>query len=418
MPAFPSYRHLPAIGILWLGGAGFAPLAMAGNPTGLTALPTNAQPGQCYARVRHGAKYATESQIVVIQEGYQDYDVQQPVIETRQEQVLTKEASVRYEVQQPRYETINQDIMVRPSYETLSVSAPRFETVTRTVQVSAPRRVWKRGNPGQLMAQGYNVLSTAGGGYSASGGQYGSQGGYSGGGYAGAPTAAANAQHCGANCEIWCLVEEPGETVTYNRKVLSSRGEVSRQRVPPKYTTISKQVVADPGGVREIPIPAEYGSVTFEDVIVPGRVQSIDYPEVTDTVARKRLIENERYEWMRVICDTGQIMQPSQSYSQPRTVGSLSGGPVQSYTRTTRYSGSAAQTGITYGGGAATGQGAQTGITYGSGSVSGYQASQPSAMMYGSSNSPQPNYGLMDYSSPSTPRIYGGEGMNYMTSPQ
>ncbi|WP_026148074.1 hypothetical protein [Robiginitomaculum antarcticum] len=410
-----SFKHLPAIGILLLGSAAFAPLATALNPTGLTALPTNAQPGECYARVRHGAKYATESQIVVIQDGYQGYDVQQPVIKTRQETVMTKEASVRYEVRQPQYKTINHDVMVRPSYETLSVSEPRFETVTETVQVSAPRRVWKRGNPGQLIAQGYNVLSTAGGGYGASGGSYGAQNSNT---YGSGYNAPANAQHCGSNCEIWCLVEEPGEVLTYNRKVLASRGEVSRLRVPPKYTTIQKQVVSDPGGVREIPIQAEYGSVTFEDIIAPGQVQSTDYPEVTDTVARKRLIENERYEWMRVICDTGQIMQPGHSYSQPRTVGSLSGGPTQSYTRTTNYSSSGASTGIVYGGGAASGQGAATGISYGSGSASGYQASQPSAMMYGSSNSAQPDYGMMDYTSPSTPRTYGGEGMNYTNSPQ
>jgi len=423
MSALHSMTKIGALGAVLLGGAAFAPLAMAGNPGGMTALPGHAQPGQCYARVRHGAQYAEDSQIVVVEEGYQRLEVAQPQIQTRQEQVMTKEASVRYEVRQPQYRSVTEQVMTRPAYETLSVSQPEFKTVQETVQVSAPRVVWKRGNPGQLMAQGYNVLSTAGGGYGASSGQSGYQGGghHASGGQSYGH--AAPKQHCGANCEIWCLVEEPGETMTYNRKVLANPGQVSRKRVPPKYTTVSMQVVADPGGVREIPVPAEYSSITVEDIVQPGSVREVNVPPVQGRIKTRRLVENERFEWMRVICDTGQVMNSGQTYGQSQTYGQgqtyghssgQSHGTSYGHGQTTH---GGASTGITYGGGAATGYGASTGITYGGGAVSDYQASQPSAMIYGSSNSAQPDYGLMDYEGTHAPRTYGGEGMNAGHSP-
>ena len=417
MSALNSMTKISALGAVMLGGAAFAPLAMAGNPSGMSALPSHAQPGQCYARVRHGAKYAEDSQIVVVEEGYQRLEAAQPQITSRQEQVMTKEASVRYEVRQPQYRSVSEKVMTRPAYETLSVSQPEFRNVQETVQVSAPRVVWKRGNPGQLMAQGYNVLSTAGGGYAGSGhagGQSGYQGEHqSGGGQSYGHTAPK--QHCGANCEIWCLVEEPGETITYNRKVLANPGQVSRKSVPAKYTTVSKQVVADPGGVREIPVPAEYSAITVEDIVQPASVREINVPPVQGRIQTKRLVENERFEWMRVICDTGEVYNQGQTYGQSQSYShgaqshSSSYGHGQASHSGASYGGS---TGITYGGGAASGHGASTGITYGGGAVSDYQSSQPSAMIYGSSNSAQPDYGLMDYEGTNAPRTYGGEGMN------
>ncbi len=425
MSALNSMTKMSALGAVLLGGAAFAPLALAGNgPGGMTALPGHAQPGQCYARVRHGAQYAEDSQIVVVEEGYQRLEVSEPQLASRQEQVITKEASVRYEVRQPQYRTVSEQVMTRPSYETLSVSQPEFRTVKETVQVSAPRVVWKRGNPGQLMAQGYNVLSTAGGGYSSSG-QTGGNVGYQGGNHqmmsGQSYGASAPNQHCGANCEIWCLVEEPGETMTYNRKVLANPGQVSRKRVPAKYTNVQKQVVADPGGVREIPVPAEYSSITIEDIVQPGAVREVNVPPVQGRIQTRRLVENERYEWMRVICDTGQVVGSGQNYSQGQSQGHTSHSSSYGHGQAA-YSGSSASygsssTGIAYGSGAATGHGASTGITYGGGAVSDYQSSQPSALIYGSSNSAQPDYGLMDYEGTHAPRTYGGEGMNAAHSP-
>ena len=289
-----NYKHKTKLVAALLLSASIAPSAFAGNPAYEPSLvPSGAQAGQCYARVQIPAQYSTQRQNIVAEEGYNKLDVRQPRLASRQEQVEVKEASVRYEVRQPSFRTVTKQMMVRPSYDKLSVSAPQFRNVTETVQTAAPRTVWKRGNPGALTAQGYNVLSTAGAGQNGRG--YSSTTNYG----------ASGGTQCGSLCEIWCLVEEPGQSVSFNRRVMTSPGEVRRTNVPAKYRAITKQVVADPGGVREIPVPAQYSSVTVEDIVDPGGVRTVSIPPQYASVDQKTLISPERYEWRRVVCQPG-----------------------------------------------------------------------------------------------------------------
>ena len=92
------------------------------------------------------------------------------------------------------------------------------------------------------------------------------------------------------SCEIWCLVEEPGQSTQFNRKVMTTPGRVVRTPVPAKYRTIHKQVVSDPGGVEEIYVPAEYKSVTVEDIISAGGETVTTLPPKYADVATKTLV--------------------------------------------------------------------------------------------------------------------------------
>jgi len=294
-----------------------APLAFAGGYGGTLPgytpdlLPPNPNTGECYARVEVPAQFSTGTQQVMVEEGFSKLDVQQPQLASRQERVMVKEASIRYRVKQPSYRSVTEQMLVRPAYDKLSVSAPQFSTVKERVQTSAPRLIWKRGNPGKLAAQGYKIHSTADAGYQGRGysstTQFGTLGG----------------TRCGDNCEIWCLVEEPGEAVEFNRKVMTSPGRVQRTRVPAKYQTIHKQVVSDPGGVEEIPVPAEYRTVTVEDVIHPGRETMVNVPPKYDNIATKTLTSPSRYEWRRVLCAPGTgTIKSSADYANSLTTSS------------------------------------------------------------------------------------------------
>lgn len=303
--------------------AAFAPVAMAGSGQHMAMpgytpdlLPANPSAGMCYARVEIPAQYTTRSERVALKDGYQDMSIEQAQLASRQEQVEIKEASVRYEVRQPTFRSVQEQVMTRPAYDKLSVTPPKFVTKTVTIAGSAPRLVWKRGNPGKLIAQGYKVHSTAdagqgGRGYSSTT-QYGATGG----------------QNCGDTCEIWCLVEEPGEHVEYNRQVIMVPAKVQRQQVPAKYRTIMKQVVSDPGGVREIPVPAQYQTITVEDVVRPADVRTSMVPTQYGEVAKKVLVSPERYEWRQVVCKPGTA---TSSYSAPSTTRSSYSAP-SSYT--------------------------------------------------------------------------------------
>jgi len=349
--------------VVLLAGTAIAPMAMAGGqgyaPHAPELLPHASNPGECYARFEVPAEYSTSSEQIMLEEGYSKVEVHQPTLATRQENVMIKEASVRYQVRQPSYRSVTEQMMVRPAYDKLSVSAPQFSTVTETIQTSAPRLVWKRGNPGKLAAQGYTIHSTA------NGGSY-SQG-HSG------MTEFRGATECGVTCEIWCLVEEPGEQVQFNRKVMTSPGQVQRQTVPAKYRTIHKQVVSDPGGVEEIPVPAQYRSVTVEDVVDPGGERVVNVPPKYADVATKHLVTPSRYEWRRVLCAPGTGTIKSNSGYGSSHSGYTSG---STYSSGSAYSSGTYNSGTSYGTSSGTVSGSR--VVTGTGYYGGYTDSQPS----------------------------------------
>lgn len=253
-------------------------------------LPPNPVAGECYGRVEIPAQYETVTEQVVTRDTYQRLLVQHPQLENATERVMVKEPSVRFVVQQPTYGTVTQQVLTRPGYDKLTVSEPQFRTVTETLKKGQSRLVWKRGNPAKLRAQGYTIHSTA-------------RGQVNGRGYQSiqfdSPT---GGQACGTVCEVWCLVEEPGETVTVTRQALSRPGQVHRTSVPPAYQTVTKQVVTNPGGVKKIPVPAEYRDLTVQKLVRPGGVATINVPAEKGHAQGRRLVSEARYEWRRIAC--------------------------------------------------------------------------------------------------------------------
>lgn len=256
-------------------------------------LPTYSEAGKCYMRVEIPAQYTSRLQTVVKRSAHTQVSVQPAKLATRTEDILVREAHERYEVRQPTFKTVTETVMTRPAHDTLSVIPARFRKVTETIQTSSPRLVWKKGNPGELRRQGYKIHSMAdagrfGQGYSSTT-QFGMQGG----------------EKCGPMCEIWCLVEAPGESVTISREVMSEPGQVRRTHVPARYESIAKQVMTDPGGVRKIQVPAQFKTVQIQDLIEPAREIHVNVPDAYGQVKTREMVEGERYEWREVRCAPG-----------------------------------------------------------------------------------------------------------------
>ncbi len=341
-----SMKHKILTASLLLIVTGSAGVAMAGSGSNYPAytpdlLPPNPNAGMCYARVEIPAEYTNTTERVMVEEGYRTVEAVQGQLVPGQERVMVKEPSIRFDVRQPRFSTVPEKVLVRPSYQKLYITKPEFETVSETVNSGAPTLVWKRGNPGKLMAQGYKIHSTADGGVGGAG--YSSLSDYS--------QSSAGATRCGDSCEIWCLVEEPTDAVTFNRRVMKTPGNVRRESVPAKYETIMKQVVSDPGGVREVPVPAEFKMVNVERVAQIGSVREVNVPPKFGTVAKKQLVSPARYEWKQVVCKPGTgSIRSSQSYAEPVTPAIVTPIPSQPSYTTSSYT---PHQPITYGGGAA-----------------------------------------------------------------
>lgn len=236
-------------------------VSSSNTPLG-TELP-NAQPGQCFARVVIPAVYDDVPQTVTVQDSYQRINVTEPQFAPDSVNVKVRDEGVRYIVRQPRYEARTEQILVKPAYERLTVVPAQFETVSETLQVGQPRLVWR---PGKNLS---GVTRTD--------------------------------PNTGA---VYCLVEEPGKTVTVSKRVVRVPEQVRAQSVPAQYVSVTKQVLVDPGGVDQQPIPAEYRDVPVSRLVQPaGQVAQPVAPQ-TRTINTRVLRSPERFEWVPVLCNT------------------------------------------------------------------------------------------------------------------
>lgn len=359
-------------------------------------LPPNPVAGECYGRVEIPARYETTTQRVVTRDAHQRVLVQQPELQSITERVMVKEPSVRFVVRQPTYGTVTEHVMTRPGFDKLSVSEPGFRTVTETLHTGQPRLVWKRGNPTKLRAQGYKIHSTAdagvgGRGYSSTT-QYGQSGG----------------QRCGNACEIWCLVEEPGESVTVTRQVMSHSGQVHRTPVQPLYQTITKQVVTDPGGVQKIPVPGEYRNLHVEKLVHPGGTAKINVPAEYGHAQGRKLVSESRYEWRRIVCKPG-----AQQTVQHQTIRHSKPAGYSNHAYGTTQPTGHVNTHLNSGGHSRTLAGT---TTYSSGTTTRYTHPTPRAPYQGTLTQSQPAY-TSTYRGPSTTRgvTYSGQANTTIT---
>ena len=236
-------------------------VSSSNTPLG-TELP-NAQPGQCFARVVIPAVYDDVPQTVTVQDSFDRISVTEPQFAPDSVSVKTRDEGVRYIVRQPRYETRTEQVLVKPAYERLTVVPAQFDTVSEQIQVGQPRLVWR---PGRNLS---GVTRTD--------------------------------PNTGA---VYCLVEEPGKTVTVHKRVVRVPEQVRAQAVPAQYVSVTKQVLVDPGGVDQQAIPAEFRDVPVSRLVQPaGQVAQPVAPQ-TKTINTRVLRSPERFEWVPVLCNT------------------------------------------------------------------------------------------------------------------
>lgn len=243
-------------------GCSTGPAVSSSNTPIGTDLP-NAQPGECFARVVIPAVYDDVPQTVTTQDSYDRLSVTEPQFAPDSVNIKVRDEGVRYIVRQPRYETRTEQVLVKPAYERLTVVPAQFDTVSEQVQVGQPRLVWR---PGKNLS---GVSRTD--------------------------------PNTGA---VYCLVEEPGQSVAVHKRVVRVPEQVRSQSVPAQYITVSKQVLTDPGGVDQQVIPAEFRDVPVSRLVQPAGQVAEPVAPLTKTINTRVLRSSERFEWVPVLCNT------------------------------------------------------------------------------------------------------------------
>lgn len=218
--------------------------------------------GECAARITIPARYLTDQQQVVIQDEYTKLEFTEPVMQNDTVRVKVRDEYVRYKIRQPRWEVETEEVVTRPEYERLTVRPAQWKYVDETVDISRPRLVWKRGK-----VAGSDVTRTD-------------------------PVTGS----------VFTLVEEPGETRTYRKRVMAFPEQVVASRVPAKSITVTKRVLTDAGGVDPITVPAEWRNYKIERLVKAASPREVSVPAQRKLISTDIMVSPERWEWVPVVC--------------------------------------------------------------------------------------------------------------------
>lgn len=275
-----------------------AKAAPAPNPCPLPAgaiagdsVPSNAQAGQCFAKVAKPATFRSDSVRKMVKEASERIETIPAVYETVKERVLVKESSERIEIVPPVYKAVKVRVqseeiqeVVPAVYETVKERVLTKEAGTRLEEVPAVYEeveekvlikpasktaidvpaVYETVSEKKLVREAYTTWK---------------------------PGTQTNLQKIDEKTgQVMCLVEVPAEYQTITRQVVKSPATVRYEDVPAEYKTVKKQVLKSPATTRSVAIPAEYAEREVTKLVKPAttvtKVIPVDYEREIMTIAQ------------------------------------------------------------------------------------------------------------------------------------
>ena len=180
-------------------------------------VPPNAKPGECYAKVLTPAVTQTKSERIQVSE---------------EQKVLNRIIPAKYEIRTER-------VQVSEEKRVLNRIIPaRYNIKTERVLIKQARQYWKAGH---------------------------------------GPVTRVNE----VTGEIMCLVEEPAQYKTIEKRVLVEPEKPEYKMVPAEFKAIEKRVLVEPEKPEYKLVPAQF-----------------------ETVSKTEVVQVESWEWRRILCET------------------------------------------------------------------------------------------------------------------
>ncbi|MEZ4884246.1 MAG: von Willebrand factor type A domain-containing protein [Chitinophagales bacterium] len=226
-------------------------------------LPSNAQPGKCYAKCLIPDQYETITEQVLLKEAATRIEIIPAVYDTIEEQILEKEAYTVLNLVPVVFETRSEELLVKEASSRLIYQAPVFDTISEQVLVQPARTMWSKGR-------------------------------------AIAGCLSANPE----DCTTMCLTEIPAEYQTLTRQLLQKPATIEEIEIPAEYKTITKAVVKTSAQIVENTIPAVYRTIQKVIVKTPATTKVVEIPAEYSTVATRKLVRPGGFtDWVEVLCE-------------------------------------------------------------------------------------------------------------------
>jgi hypothetical protein len=293
----------------------------ASSQHGLSAVPKNARPGECYARVSIPAKYKTETKRVLKRDTYTRKQNIKPAqyawqekrvliteagerVETipakydwENKRVLIKEAGERFETIPAKYEWVTERVLFKESSERIKTIPAKYKWVTERVLVNEPGERIKTipakyafVNKKVLIQEKVTAVKTIPISYKTVKERVIDKPAHTvwkkGSGLISKIT-----RRDEKTGEILCLVEVPATYKSITKQVIN-RAETTRTVVvsPARYKTVRTRVLKKPATTRTINIPAKYKTVRKQVLKTAAQVRKTKIPAEYKTM-RKRVLK-------------------------------------------------------------------------------------------------------------------------------
>lgn len=227
----------------------------------MALLPSDARPGECYAKVFVPPVYKTVEESVIVQEATEKMEIIPAEYDWVEEDIIVEEASERLEVIPAKYDMVEEKVLVQPTSVREERVPEEYEWVEEKVLVKSAHTLWKKGRG--LIEQVDNATG-----------------------------------------EIMCLVEIPAEYKTVRKQVLKKPASVETVKIPAEYHTMGKKVMVRPPSTRTVKIPAKYETVRVKKMVKPEQKKISDVPAEYDTVTKEVLVSEGKAAWRKVLCET------------------------------------------------------------------------------------------------------------------
>lgn len=285
-------------------------------------MPTNAQVGECFAKIAQPATFRTENIRKRVKEASERIDIVPAVYETVKERVLIKEASERIEIVPPVYKAVKVhvqseevQVVVPAVYETVRERALLKDASTRLVEVpavyeSVEERImvkpatqkaievpalYESVTEKKLVREAYTSW---------------------------VPGTQTNIQRFDATTgQIMCLIEVPAEYQTITRQVLKSPAAVRYEDIPAEYQMVSKTVLKTPTTTTTVQVPAEYAEREVTKLITPAttvtKVVPVDYEREIMTMVQPATEKRVEIPAVYTEREVNKLMSPAREVRVP-----------------------------------------------------------------------------------------------------
>lgn len=290
---------------------------VSANP--MSAIPPNAEAGQCFARQTTKAVYRPVVSRVLVKESAEKVIIEPATYRTVKERVLLKPATQKVlildangkpltgdnkpqlrlandgslEIIPNSYQLKTRRIKVHDERVELKKVPAVYETETQRILVKPARTVWKT-DDGKIY---------------------------------GLRNAAREVKINQDTGSVMCLIEEPAVYKTVKTKILKTPASTRRIVTPAKYETVTINAV-DQISIKTVQVPAKYKTLTKKVISTEARERRVTVPAKYTTVTKKELVHSPKTNWVPVLCDVNLTQGKIKDIQQALRNQGLNPGPI------------------------------------------------------------------------------------------